>query len=336
SKNKFLLYIQHSTVIENYAEKLINNFKKEKLDHIIIKGYVLKDYYPSPEYRSMSDIDILIKPDDREKSHEIMLKLGYKNSIKDSNVWDYRKNKSYIEIHTSLIENEFKEDVNLKEYFSDAWSHIERFRGENCYILDKEYHLIYNLVHIAKHFYNCGCGVRMIMDIAVYINKFGDRLDWNYIWNELEKLDLKLFTENILILCNKWFDTKIDFSYDIEQDFYNKLCENILLGGTFGFNNSNFRIAKIRNDIKNDQQDYRSSLINTLRCMIFPPYEELIKINRYSFLKDRKYLIVFAWIYRWFDQIKSRGMSSIGYILSILKSNKKIDEQKDTMNKLGL
>ena len=27
-KNKFLLYIQHSTVIENYAEKLINNFKK--------------------------------------------------------------------------------------------------------------------------------------------------------------------------------------------------------------------------------------------------------------------------------------------------------------------
>ena len=60
-KNKFLLYIQHSTVIENYAEKLINNFKKEKLDHIIIKGYVLKDYYPSPEYRSMSDIDILIK-----------------------------------------------------------------------------------------------------------------------------------------------------------------------------------------------------------------------------------------------------------------------------------
>ena len=33
-----------------------------------------------------------------------------------------------LESIISLIENEFKEDVNLKEYFSDAWSHIERCR----------------------------------------------------------------------------------------------------------------------------------------------------------------------------------------------------------------
>lgn len=71
------------------------------------------------------------------------------------------------------------------------------------------------------------------MDIAVYINKFGKELDWNYIWAEMDKLDLRLLTQNILILCNKWFDTNLDFEYEIEEEFYNKLSETILNGWNF-------------------------------------------------------------------------------------------------------
>ena len=74
----------------------------------------------------------------------------------------------------------------------------------------------------------------------MYINKFGKELDWDYIWVEMDKVDLRLLTQNILILCNKWFDTNLDFEYEIEEDFYNKLSETILTGGTFGFYNSNF------------------------------------------------------------------------------------------------
>ena len=176
----------------------------------------------------------------------------------------------------------------------------------------------------------------MIMDIAVYISKFGDILDWNYIWTELDNLDLRLFTQNIFVICNKWFNTKIDFEYDIDREFYDKLCESILLGGTFGFNKSNFRIAQIRNESKDNSESRRNSLKNVFKDMFIPSYEELIKDSRYSFLRGRKYLIGFAWIYRGFYQIKKRGINSIGYISSILKSTKKIDEQKDTMNKLGL
>lgn len=335
-KKNFLLQVRHNMVIDDYTEKLMKAFNNKKLKHLIFKGYILKKYYPSPEYRSMSDIDIFIDLKDRQKSYEIMTELGYENERQSDDVWNYKKNSSYIEIHTTLVEQEIKQDVDFKKYFLNPWEHTIVLYGEYSYTFDKEYHLIYLLVHIAKHFYSCGCGVRMIMDIAVYINKFGDELDWNYIWTELNKLDLKLFAQNILILCNKWFSTKIDFEYEIDQDFYDKLCESILLGGTFGFNNSNFRIAQIRNEAKNNSEYYKHGLKNILKDMFIPSYEELIKESRYAFLRGKKYLIGFAWIYRGFYQIKSRGINSIKYIFSILKSTKKIKEQNDTMEKLGL
>lgn len=335
-KKQFFLQIRCNTSIENHAKKIIDVFNQQKIEHILMKGYLLKTYYPSPEYRSMSDVDILIKDKDRDKSHDIMQRLGYKNNTKGVTVWDYKKSVSFVEIHTVLLNKEFKDDVDFKDYFSNVWQNIKKLDADYSYMLEEQYNLIYLLVHAAKHFHNCGCGVRMIMDIAVYINKFRDILDWEYIWNEVEKLDLKLFTQNILVLCNKWFDTKINFEYEIDEEFYDKLCESILLGGTFGFNNSNFRIAQIRNESKNNTKNRTTSLKNIFKDMFFPPYEELIKYDRYAFLRGRKCLIGFVWIYRGIYQIKSRGINSIKYILSILKSGKKIEEQKDTMDKLGL
>lgn len=338
--NKFkratLLHIQYNAITTKLNEELINEFSKQELVHLTIKGYILKSYYQSPDYRSMSDLDILIKDVDREKSHKIMMELGYENFIQDKYVWNYRKNKSHVEIHTQLIEEEIKQDINFKKYFSNLWSHTEILKGDYCYTLNKEYHLIYLFVHIAKHFYSCGCGVRMIMDIAVYINKFSDELDWNYIWTELDKLDLRLLVQNILILCNKWFDTKLDFDYEIEDEFYNKLSLTILTGGTFGFYNSNFRVAQIRNSIGKSNESNNKVKLKILKNMLFPSYEELIKLNKYTFLKGKKYLIGFAWIYRAFYQLKSRGIGSIGYVGSVINSENKVEEQNEVINKLGL
>lgn len=335
-KKDVLLCVQHNVISSKLNEEVINTFIKEKLEHIPIKGYILKAFYPSIEYRSMSDIDILIKKEDRERSHKILQRLGYENFIKDSYVWNYKKNKSHIEMHTELIEEEIKQDIDFKKYFSNPWEYTVPLKGDYSYTLNKDYHFIYLLVHIAKHFYGCGCGVRMIMDIAVYINQFKEELDWNYIWQELEKLDLKLLGQNILVICNKWFDTKLDFEYEIEEEFYNKLSESILTGGTFGFYNSNFRIAEIRNNVSKNNENNKKVKLKILKQMLFPSYEELIKLNQYSFLNGKKYLIGFAWIYRGFYQLKSRGTSSIGYLGSVLNSENKVKEQSETMNKLGL
>ncbi|MDY5212289.1 nucleotidyltransferase domain-containing protein [Intestinibacter sp.] len=282
-KKKLLFQMKYNMIFDENTDNLIEVFNQEKIKHIVIKGYILKKYYPSREYRSMSDIDIFIDLSDREKVYKIMKRLGYENERQCDDVWTYKKKFSYIEVHTTLVEQEIKQDIDFKKYFSNLWEYTIALKGNYCYTLNKNYHLIYLLVHIAKHFYGCGCGVRMIMDIAVYINKFGEELDWNYIWTEMDKLDLRLLTQNILILCNKWFDTKLDFEYEIEDEFYDKLSETILNGGTFGFYNSNFRIAQIRNDIAKTNKKGNTIKTKVLKQMLFPSYEELINQSSIHF-----------------------------------------------------
>ena len=45
---------------------------------LAFKGLNIAKYHPVPELRTMGDVDVLIHACDREKSHELMLSLGYK------------------------------------------------------------------------------------------------------------------------------------------------------------------------------------------------------------------------------------------------------------------
>ena len=56
---------------------------------ICIGFLINKKYYPSREYRSMSDIDIFIDLSDREKVYKIMKYLGYENERQCDDVWQY-------------------------------------------------------------------------------------------------------------------------------------------------------------------------------------------------------------------------------------------------------
>ena len=50
---------------------------KISMKNIKIKGCVMKKLYPSPNMRSMCDIDILIEDDGIDRAEKIMQNLGY-------------------------------------------------------------------------------------------------------------------------------------------------------------------------------------------------------------------------------------------------------------------
>lgn len=334
-KKSFLLQVNRSDQIEMYIKKVIDTFEKENIDHIFLKGYEIKHCYPIPEIRTMSDVDVVIRREDREKSDRVLKSLGYEGNYTNCEVWDYRKKISYIEVHTSMVSDEIKQGIDYGEYFSNPWNHAT-LAGKNTYKLNDEYHLIFLLVHMAKHFAECGCGIRMFLDINFYLKKYSKSLDWDYIWSELNKLELVTFTQIVLTLCNRWFETEIPIdAVDLESDFYEKITENVLLGGVFGFELSNYKLGMLRQDLNKSNSYFKSSL-NICRKLIFPSYEELIKQKQYSYLVNRKYLLFFTWIYRIFYISITRGKKSMGYLRSILFGKNKVQEQSETMNKLGL
>ena len=58
-------------------EELSATLSANGIEHMPVKGYYLRRLWPAPEMRTFGDIDILIHPHDRQRTHELMKSLGY-------------------------------------------------------------------------------------------------------------------------------------------------------------------------------------------------------------------------------------------------------------------
>ena len=62
---------------EAIVDNLSNILAKNNIENVFIKGYVVKDYYPVKEMRTMGDVDVLIREEDREKCHRVLVENGF-------------------------------------------------------------------------------------------------------------------------------------------------------------------------------------------------------------------------------------------------------------------
>ncbi|MCB2300099.1 nucleotidyltransferase domain-containing protein [Clostridium tagluense] len=338
-KKDFNSTLVKSVTQDDEIQLIIEKLNESKIHHAFMKGFVVKNYYPVKEMRTMGDIDFLIKPEDREKTHTLMLEMGYEVGNADENQhWDYTKGTVHIEIHTQIMYHNITNGVDYVSYFSDAWSHVKRKSKGYTYELTEEYHFLFLLVHMAKHFDSSGCGIRMIMDVATYLIYFKNKLDWDVINEEIEELGLVLFSKNIFILCKLWFGVEFPVELPkLDESFYKDLSHYILSAGTFGFYQRNRQVSTLRKEYKNDKGELIVlALLRAYRKICFPSYENMSKIKRYSFLKNRPFLLPVAWIYRAWRSISVKSKSSFGMLFDLAKSKEESKVQYEIISKLGL
>ncbi|MDD2362945.1 MAG: nucleotidyltransferase family protein [Oscillospiraceae bacterium] len=333
------LYYSTITTLSNKEYSmlnLINEFDKEQIPHLLMKGYVVKEYYPVKELRTFGDIDILIKKNDRQKAHELMLKLGYNVGQDHGAVWVYSRGYENYEIHTQLISEENTTNSIVLDFFDKAWDNASAESGKYTYYFTPEFHFIYLLQHIAKHMKWQGAGIRMFMDIAVYL-KCNTTLDWGYLWSELEKLNLKLFTENVLALCTKWFHIALPFEPRILPDqFYQDITGYVLSAGTFGFYGRNQAAFCIRNEIEQGRSNSvkGSPGWRTFRKFLFPSYSSLEE--KYKILSGRPYLLPVIWVARVFRVFSPKRRAAMKHAKNIMTGSKEALEQYNLFEQLGL
>ncbi|UQZ85821.1 hypothetical protein SK3146_05110 [Paenibacillus konkukensis] len=234
-KQDFTSTIVRALHQESEMLRVIDELSRLQIPHLIFKGYAIKNCYPVKEMRTMGDIDILIKPEDREKSHELLQSMGFKPGIVTGEVWSYSKGTVHLEIHTQLLVNNINNKFDYMNYFSDVWDKAVMQPNGYTYEFSVNDHLLYMLVHMAKHFYGYGCGIRMVMDAAMYMIYFEKELDWGYLERELKKLNLVLFAHNIFALCRRWFEVSPPIKLPtMKEGLYELIGEYILSGGPSG------------------------------------------------------------------------------------------------------
>lgn len=272
---------------------LIQKMNEQKIDHLLIKGYVLKDYYSIPELRSYSDIDFLIRLDDRLRSDALMMQEGFERKTDWEPVFSYLKGIEYYEIHTDVMEVDVSDKADYKEYFSHTWERAKLVE-DHTWVLSPEDHLLYLLAHIAKHISSSGAGIRMYLDIAVFLQHFGDTLDWDYLQKELEKLVFADFVNMVLTVVQVYFEVESPILLKkIDNQVLDDFMEFTMAGGTFGHAGRDSGLIYLK---KQDRNDESVSRTKTFLKRLFPSATSIE--SRYTYLQGRHWLLPIAWVHR--------------------------------------
>lgn len=262
-----------------------------KIPYIPLKGCLVKEMYPKPEYREMSDLDILVKRADAAKLKPVMESLGYQCESFDIEKDDSYSKKPFmhVEMHYELLSQDevkfFRETGGYCTGIMDSWSNAIKV-NEYRYEMRKEDMYLHLITHLYKHFKGAGTGIRQVTDLLVVKNHCS--LDWEYINRELNGLGLSGFREDILDVLKVWYENANPTE---ETD---ATAEYIFHAGSYGHHSTlvEHRIQKM------EAQDPTGSkpFLKYLLYRVFPPYEEMCRW--YPLTRKSKLLLPIMWIYR--------------------------------------
>lgn len=295
--------------------KMIKNLEDAGIRCCILKGAAVSGLYKDPECRISGDTDILIDPKDEKKLIRILKENGY--TVEDREMYDHHTQATHpvgglLEAHIDLYsETTAKFLFGGKEMYSEDWMQID-IGGKMYHTLGVNDGLMYLTAHYIKHLVNEGGGVRQIMDLLLYIEKYAEKIDVDRYNRILKELRYDGLLEVIKTIGSKYFG----FSYDIKNE---ELAEKVLtdseVGGIFGFETKDRKrfyaeYCKIREAQPKYKNLFTKKSEKNILVKLFPSSARLVTYQGYGYAKN-KFLVPVAWIHRYFDIILGRRKKAI-------------------------
>ena len=313
---------------------------ENQIEYLPFKGSIIRNYYPHPELRTMGDRDILIHAYDCKKADQIMRNLGYDRMIDNHAVWTYTRPHLMFEIHNRMFYEDLTTRTDYKEYFDAVWDTAERSSDGYCYYPDPKMHFIYMMVHTAKHIINKGIGFRAFLDMTFFsINALPvglHKAEWQWIEEELRRIELYEFTARCFSLCEKWFDVKMPFACaELSEEFYEYVQSKIFRDGLFGLENEDNSASNTAKQVYKSDAYFKTAVRLTIH-KLFPPYHDLQLVPWYSWIDGKPWLLPAAWIYRWFYCIIHKFGYSLGVLFEPVMKKRQIKKRESYLDQWGL
>lgn len=290
---------------------VLNQFKTDDIPVIALKGLVLRNYYPSPELRTMGDADILVKKEDLARSKNLLKSLGYSVGEKlDRHISFHHKIlKSYpsIELHWLLNKDEIT-NQNMS-FTNSVWENaIEtKINSFTVLTLSPEDQIVHLLLHSVQHIMSTGFGLRQLCDLVLFIEGNETSIEWEHIIAKANQYGIHKFAVAILSACNKLFDMEIPAAFynPCEEPYIDLLIDDIINAGVYGRRYES-RVTSTRinkyieaNDL--ESQEFKTRGLNIIR-FLFPTPKKLG--IQYTYAKKLPILLPIAWVHRGFHNIK--------------------------------
>lgn len=305
------------------------DLEEKDIPSFVIKGPAVAALFPESKLRAMGDVDLVVKHEDREKCHNILLTRGYQCiSRREDREWQYYRNNMELELHDRLV---YKEAVNEKGqdvFFNNCWRFVHE--GE----LDWNFHLLFLIFHLRKHFMNAGVGFRMFMDLAVVAQNA--KIDWTWVKIQLDEIGMYSFAQKCYGFIEKWFGIRTPLAGEIDNIFFEEATQKIFADGVFGFHNKDNE----DNDILNEIRHSRFAAFGMIRVatkQLFPSHKKLKNNIQYSYLNECSLLLPAAWIHRAI-RLLMKGKTSIAIkdAQRSFVSADRIEKRNEMLKKWGI
>ena len=267
-----------TVLFETEKEVLFKQLEYSEIWYMPLKGAVLKDFYPKPFMREMSDYDILFDATRAKDVKRIMKNLNFsvaEFAVQNEDVYHKPPFISF-EMHRSLFGARHEEKIN--KYYKDVKKRLVRDKDKKCaFHFRPEDFYIYIVAHEYIHYSTAGTGLRSLIDTYVFLQKHN--IDWKYVNTEIEKLRISDFENQNRRLSLSLFNCEVLTSED------KSMLEYIINSGTYG-TAENY----IRHDIA------KSGRCGYFLKRLTLPYAQMLE--EYSILQKMPILYPFCWLSR--------------------------------------
>lgn len=300
--------------IELAQKSAIEVLQENSIPYILLKGAVVRNYYPEPWMRTSYDVDILVKKQDFDKTVEIFSQKGFAISKKSSyDILIIAPNEVHIELHFSY--HSYSPEKQEAIPVLNIWEQAVHKNGSE-YVLTDEMFYYFHITHMAKHFIIGGCGIKPFVDMFLLYKQESFNTPNSYI----KDIGLETFEQNVRHLLNVWF-------YDEKHTSVTKQMEEFIFwGGAYG---------SLKNKVAVKQVHVGGKKTYIL-SRIFMEYDTLKTV--FPVLKKHKWLTPLFQVVRWFKVIFTGRMAcSIKELMLSGKSTQKdMDETTEFLKKAGL
>ena len=274
---------------------LYASLRREGLTPLVVKGILCRNLYLQPDFRPSSDEDLLIPPDQWERTLEAVRAMGMEMTSTGHVVSCHRPGHPlHLELHRTPFPPESQAYGHWNALFSDMFQRAGEveIQDTSLFVPDPTDHLFYLICHALKHFLHSGFGIRQVCDMVLFAQT--QPVDWQRLMGRCRAIGAERFAPAIFRIGENFlgFDRKkahYPLQWQIPVDEI-PLLEDLLQAGVYG----NASLSRIHSS--NMTLAAASNLRGGLLGSLFPPRHRLIA--QYDYLESQPWLLPLAWTQR--------------------------------------
>lgn len=244
-KKTLLRGVLHNERLLIAQDALLARFEEAGIPAVVLKGSSVARYYPQPELRVLGDIDILVREADLEAVAGIMEAQGYiKRESEHGFHIGYARAGACVEIHYHVTDfpdsagGQAAEKVTA-HFLEDI--HPGTVGNHTFPVLSESHQAISLLLHMIRHMFSTGIGLRQLCDWAVYVSSVDPALFVGETIPLLSQCGLLRYAEVATGACVEYLglpDQHLSWCAGVEKDVCRAFAADVFRSGNMGAANT--------------------------------------------------------------------------------------------------